>query len=170
MGWGVPPREPPTLRLGRRAAFPMIFESFSKNLNLCVSHPWIENGPSGQPPTVHPGVYIQFKKHKYETEDEKEIEWLQKHKMFSSDTGLPNKFWHWTPPVDKDALIRENKMYIAQLEEENRALREKAEAKAAKSASSSKAPAAPVAPVTPVSSVPTGEPNLGALMSGNAQK
>lgn len=170
MGWGVPPREPPTLRLGRRAAFPMIFESFSKNLCLCVKHPWIENGASGQPPTVHPGEYIKFTKHKFETEDEKEIKWLKKHKSFSEDPGLPNKFWPWTPPVDKDALIRENKAYIAQLEEENRLLREKAEAKAAKTAASPKAPATPPVTTPPTSGVQTGEPNLGALLGGNAQK
>lgn len=128
----------------------------------------MELGTAGQPPTSHPGEYIQFVKHKFETEDEEKIAWLMKHKKsFSEEKGFPNKFWVWTPPVDKDALLREKMEYIAKLEEENKLLREKSEAKPPKPSSANKS-AATVPPQDDGNKTDGNTPPWAAII-GNAQ-
>ncbi len=91
----------------------MKFQSSNKKLRLIVKAGYreVQNGY----PIDHPQVDIWFQNHFYETDDEKEIEWLKKHKMFSAEQFLPEAFWVHVPPVDKDALLASKDREIEEL-------------------------------------------------------
>lgn len=76
----------------------MKFKAYNRGLMLCVKTPWreVQNGL----PIDHPGEFLKWVNRVYETENETEIEWLKKHKLFSPEADRPGMFWVFVDPVD----------------------------------------------------------------------
>ena len=98
---------------------PMRFRAFNKNLRLFVKAPSREHFPDGTW-SDHLEETIQFKNGVFETEDDKQIEWLKKHKLFSEINGIEGMFWVYTDIADVhraelDALAKQKDDEIAAL-------------------------------------------------------
>lgn len=100
----------------------MKFKAFNKNLRLIVKHPWreVQNGY----PIDHLEESIQFRNGWFDTEDEKQIEFLKKHRLFSGQADVESRFWIHVDPIDTFAAkLSEKDREIEELKNE---LKEKA--------------------------------------------
>lgn len=121
----------------------MKFQSSAKNLRLIKRADWIEP-VQGAPAIRHAGEYITFTNGVYETEDEKEIEWLKAHKLFSVTEKAPQSFWIYREPVDISKVLKEKDDEIARLTAENESLQTRLSIR--KEAAKDKAPAKSASP------------------------
>lgn len=94
---------------------PMRFMSYNKNLRLIKDTPRQIIYPTGLAETI-PGSWIQFQGGMFETEDETEIAWLKKHRLFGKEVGLPGAFWVYVPPRDLEAELAAKDVAMAELQ------------------------------------------------------
>ncbi|HNA25157.1 MAG TPA: hypothetical protein PLI01_00350 [Nitrospira sp.] len=134
----------------------MKFQSSAKNLRLIKRADWIEP-VQGAPAIRHAGEYITFTNGVYETEDEKEIEWLKAHKLFSVIEKAPQSFWVYREPIDISKVLKDKDEEIARLNAENESLKAENDGLQVRlnirKSAKEKAPAEPPAP-------PVGEPQV----------
>jgi len=96
----------------------MKFQAHAKNLRLIQRAGYSEVDNSAGIPIIkqNPQVAIHFSNWFYETEDEDEIVWLKRHKMFSETPGNPSSFWVFVPPRNLEAELAAEKARTAELE------------------------------------------------------
>lgn len=96
----------------------MKFQAHAKNLRLLVKAGYQDIDKSGGIPIVvnHQQVAIHFSNYFYETEDEDEIVWLKRHRMFSETPNAPSTFWEYIPPRNIEAELAAEKARVAELE------------------------------------------------------
>lgn len=96
----------------------MKFQAHAKNLRLIqkAGYPEVDNS-AGIPVIVqHQQIAIHFTNYFYETEDEDEIVWLKRHRMFSETPSAPGHFWVYVAPRNMEAELEAEKARVAELE------------------------------------------------------
>lgn len=96
----------------------MKFQAHAKNLRLIQKAGYQEVDSSAGIPVIvnHPQIAIHFTSYFYETENEDEIVWLKRHKMFSETPSNPGHFWAFVPPRNLEAELAAEKARTAELE------------------------------------------------------
>ena len=139
----------------------MIFQSHSKGLRLVVVAGRKEVDKSAGIAVVinHPQREIRFDTWRYETEDEDEIVFLKRHRLFSEVAGAPGKFWVFVQPRNLQAELDAKEAEIAKYKEKFGEL----EPTPAPSSSPAQAEAAPAAPAPQASTEPPAPESSGNL-------
>jgi hypothetical protein len=129
----------------------MIFQSHSKGLRLVVIAGRKEVDKSAGIPVVvnHPQKEIRFDTWRYETDDEDEIVWLKRHRLFSEVASAPGKFWVFVQPRNFQAELESKEAELAKYKEKFGEIEP-----AAPSSPSVQTEAAPAAPVSQASQEP----------------
>lgn len=65
----------------------------------------------------HPQKEIRFDTWRYETEDEEEIVWLKRHRLFSEVASAPGKFWVFVQPRNLQAELDAKDAELAKFKE-----------------------------------------------------
>lgn len=90
--------------------------SYNKNLRLIKDTPRQIIYPTGLAEVI-PGSWIQFQGGMFETEDEAEIAWLQKHRLFGQQVGVPGSFWVYVQPRNLEEELAQKDAELAELKE-----------------------------------------------------
>lgn len=96
----------------------MKFQAHAKNLRLIQKAGYQEVDSSAGIPVIvnHPQIAIHFTSYFYETENEDEIVWLKRHRMFSETGNAPGHFWEYVAPRNVEAELAAEKVRVAELE------------------------------------------------------
>ena len=96
----------------------MKFQAHAKNLRLIqkAGHSRIDDSAGIKIVVQEPQVAVNFSNYFYETENEDEIVWLKRHRMFSETPGNPSSFWVFIPPRNVEAELEAEKARVAELE------------------------------------------------------
>ena len=116
----------------------VLFRTFNKSLSLMVEVPYREPFAGGLWKD-HMGRFLNFQNGWLRTSDEKDIQLLKAHKLFSETPDVKGKFWVYVAPPNLNKIIEEQQ---AELEKTKKELEELKAAKAAKVEAMAKARAA----------------------------